>query len=80
MKTFLTAFFILILACVSRAQVEFIPENYFPNDDPSQPPIVTWKSHGNLLFNNWLNYYVYQLTPFDVNDIGTQVSELPIQL
>ncbi len=47
-----------------------IPENYFPNDDPSQDPIVTWKSHGNLLFNNWLNYYVYQLTPFDADNIG----------
>ena len=47
-----------------------IPENYFPNDDPGCDPIVTWKSHGNLLFSNWLNYYVYQLTPFDTNDIG----------
>ncbi|MGQ9427064.1 homoserine O-acetyltransferase MetA [Gilvimarinus sp. F26214L] len=47
-----------------------IPENYFPNDDPTQQPTVTWKSHGNLLFNNWLNYYVYQLTPFDMEKIG----------
>ncbi|MEX1032768.1 MAG: homoserine O-succinyltransferase [Cellvibrionaceae bacterium] len=47
-----------------------IPENYFPNDDPSQQPTITWKSHGNLLFNNWLNYYVYQLTPFDMDRIG----------
>lgn len=47
-----------------------IPENYFPGDDPAREPIVTWKSHGNLLFNNWLNYYVYQLTPYDVEDIG----------
>ena len=47
-----------------------IPENYFPGDDPSKDPIVTWKSHGNLLFNNWLNYYVYQLTPFDIAQIG----------
>jgi len=46
-----------------------IPENYFPNDDPTQQPIVTWKSHGNLLFANWLNYYVYQLTPFDITQI-----------
>lgn len=50
-----------------------IPENYFPNDDPTQPPIVTWKSHGNLLFQNWLNYYVYQLTPFDETLIGTEI-------
>src|SRR5690606_8580154 len=46
-----------------------IPENYFPNDDPNQQPTVTWKSHGNLLFNNWLNYYVYQQTPFDLEAI-----------
>ena len=50
-----------------------IPENYFPGDDPSKEPIVTWKSHGNLLFNNWLNYYVYQLTPFDASLIGEQL-------
>ena len=47
-----------------------IPENYFPNDDPTQAPTVTWKSHGHLLFNNWLNYYVYQLTPYDIAGIG----------
>ncbi|MDA0977463.1 MAG: homoserine O-succinyltransferase, partial [Proteobacteria bacterium] len=47
-----------------------IPEHYFPDDDPTKDPIVTWKSHGNLLFNNWLNYYVYQLTPFDTSKIG----------
>ena len=50
-----------------------IPENYFPEDDPGKNPIVTWKSHGNLLFNNWLNYHVYQLTPFDPNEIGTNL-------
>jgi homoserine O-succinyltransferase/O-acetyltransferase len=48
-----------------------IPENYFPNDDPTANPIVTWKSHGNLLFSNWLNHYVYQLTPFRLEDIGS---------
>ncbi|MDH5738212.1 MAG: homoserine O-succinyltransferase, partial [Gammaproteobacteria bacterium] len=47
-----------------------VPENYFPDDDPAKTPIVTWKSHGNLLFANWLNYYVYQLTPFDAAEIG----------
>jgi len=47
-----------------------VPENYFPDDDPNQDPIVTWKSHGNLLFLNWLNYYVYQRTPFDARRIG----------
>ncbi|MEH7437136.1 homoserine O-succinyltransferase [Neobacillus drentensis] len=41
-----------------------MPENYFPNNDPTQPPINRWRSHGHLFFSNWLNYYVYQETPF----------------
>jgi homoserine O-succinyltransferase/O-acetyltransferase len=44
-----------------------IPQNYFPDDDPNQPPQVRWRAHANLLFSNWLNYYVYQQTPFDIN-------------
>ena len=46
-----------------------VPENYFPGDDPSQPPLVTWRSHANLLYMNWLNYFVYQSTPYDINTI-----------
>ena len=46
-----------------------IPRNYFPNDDPTQPPQVRWRGHASLLFANWLNYYVYQVTPFDVENI-----------
>lgn len=46
-----------------------IPENYFPDDDPSKPPMVKWRSHANLLYTNWLNYYVYQVTPFDLEEI-----------
>jgi homoserine O-succinyltransferase len=42
-----------------------IPENYFPNDDPTGQPLNTWRSHTHLLFSNWLNYYVYQQTPFE---------------
>ncbi|NLZ49621.1 MAG: homoserine O-succinyltransferase [Clostridiales bacterium] len=42
------------------------PKNYFPGDDPSQKPIVLWRGHGNLLFSNWLNYYVYQETPYEL--------------
>jgi len=41
-----------------------MPKNYFPNNDPTQMPKHMWKSHGNLLFGNWLNYYVYQQTPY----------------
>jgi len=46
-----------------------VPANYFPNDDPSKTPRVLWRSHGNLLFSNWLNYHVYQETPYDWNCI-----------
>ena len=42
-----------------------VPKNYFPNDDDTQPPMVTWRAHAHLLFSNWLNYFVYQTTPFD---------------
>ena len=48
-----------------------VPENYFPDDDPSQPPLVRWRGHGNLLFSNWLNYFVYQTTPYDIMTIGS---------
>ena len=44
-----------------------IPVHYFPNDDPSLPPQVTWRSHANLLYSNWLNYFVYQTTPYDLS-------------
>lgn len=46
-----------------------VPKNYFPEDDPSREPLVRWKGHSNLLYCNWLNYYVYQETPFDLNEI-----------
>lgn len=46
-----------------------VPKNYYPNDDPAQPPLVRWRGHANLLYANWLNYYVYQVTPFDVSQI-----------
>lgn len=46
-----------------------MPKHYYRNDDPSQAPVVTWRGHANLLFNNWLNYYVYQTTPYKLEDI-----------
>ena len=46
-----------------------IPMHYYKNDDPKQGPLVTWRSHGNLLFNNWINYYVYQETPYNIEEI-----------
>ncbi len=54
---------------VSKGLPIHIPKNYYPNDDPSQPPIVRWRGHANLLYGNWLNYYVYQITPYDLNEI-----------
>lgn len=46
-----------------------VPYNYFPGDDPCRPPIVRWRSAGQLLYTNWLNYYVYQTTPYDLNKV-----------
>lgn len=46
-----------------------IPKNYFPDDDPTREPIVSWRSHANLLYSNWLNYFVYQTTPYDITEI-----------
>ncbi|MFQ5784593.1 MAG: homoserine O-succinyltransferase [Alphaproteobacteria bacterium] len=53
-----------------------IPKNYFPNDDPTQPPVNSWRSHGHLLFANWINA-MYQSTPFDVSEIGKDRAERP---
>jgi homoserine O-succinyltransferase len=46
-----------------------IPKNYFKDDDPTQPPLVRWRSHGHLIFANWLNYCVYQITPYDLSTL-----------
>ncbi|OQB13850.1 MAG: Homoserine O-succinyltransferase [Firmicutes bacterium ADurb.Bin193] len=46
-----------------------VPKNYFPKDDPKHSPQVTWRAHANLLFSNWLNYHVYQTTPYDIDSI-----------
>ena len=47
-----------------------VPKNYYPGDDDSKEPIVRWRGHANLLFSNWLNYFVYQTTPYDIMAIG----------
>jgi homoserine O-succinyltransferase len=49
-----------------------VPKNYFPDDDDTKDPIVKWRSHANLLFSNWLNYFVYQTTPYDIMTIGEE--------
>jgi homoserine O-succinyltransferase len=51
-----------------RDDVE-MPRNYYQNNDPSLPPMVTWRAHANLFYSNWINYYVYQETPYDINKI-----------
>jgi len=47
-----------------------VPMNYYPGDDDTKEPIVSWRGHANLLFSNWLNYFVYQTTPYDIMSIG----------
>ena len=49
-----------------------VPKNYFPNDDDTKYPMVRWRGHANLLFSNWLNYFVYQTTPYDIMTIGRE--------
>jgi homoserine O-succinyltransferase len=46
-----------------------IPKNYYPYDDPDLDPLVRWRSTANLMFSNWLNYFVYQETPYNIEDI-----------
>ena len=48
-----------------------VPKNYYPDDDDTRRPVMTWRSHANLLYANWLNYFVYQTTPFDLGQIGS---------
>ena len=49
-----------------------VPKNYYPGDDDTKPPMLTWRAHATLLFTNWLNYFVYQTTPYDIAKIQNQ--------
>ena len=53
-----------------------VPKNYYPDDDDTKDPIVRWRGHANLLFSNWLNYFVYQSTPYDIMTIGSADGEV----
>lgn len=55
---------------LDRGLKPLIPKNYYKNDDPANPPVIKWRSHSTLLFVNWLNYCVYQITPYDLNEIS----------
>ena len=46
-----------------------LPYHYFPDDNPAKTPALTWRSHANLLYSNWLNYFVYQMTPYDLTNM-----------
>ncbi len=50
-----------------------MPVNYYPDDDPNKDPIFRWRAHAHLLYTNWLNYYVYQNTPYDLDDLEAVV-------
>ena len=54
---------------ISQGKKCNIPENYYPDDNPNNPPLVTWRAHAHLLFSNWLNYFVYQSTPYDIQKV-----------
>ena len=51
-----------------RSDVD-LPRNYYHDDNPDNAPMVTWRAHANLFYSNWINYYVYQETPFDISKI-----------
>jgi len=53
-----------------------VPENYYPDDDETKEPVVRWRGHANLLFSNWLNYFVYQTTPYDIETVGYASTEI----
>lgn len=60
---------------VAKGKDIALPAHYYPNDDPTQQPAATWRAHAQLLYTNWLNYYVYQTTPYDLDQVGTTESE-----
>lgn len=57
---------------IARGLDMALPAHYFPNDDPSCEPVSNWRSHAQLLYTNWLNYYVYQTTPYRISEIGEE--------
>ena len=60
---------------VARGMAMALPAHYYPGDDPAREPVATWFSHAQLLYTNWLNYYVYQTTPYDISRAGERDGE-----
>ena len=60
-----------IRSLLAKMHIEYVelPKNYYRDDNPDNSPVVTWRAHANLLYSNWINYYVYQETPYNINDI-----------
>ena len=58
-----------LLAESPESGVSMVPKNYYRDDNPDNAPVVTWRAHANLLYNNWINYYVYQETPYNIDEI-----------
>ncbi len=54
---------------IARGLTVSVPKNYFPGDNPEEYPLVTWRGHANLLYSNWLNYFVYQETPYNLDEL-----------
>ena len=54
---------------IAKGMKIHVPKNYYPDDDPTKEPVVRWRGHANLLFCNWLNYYVYQETPYNLGEL-----------
>ena len=57
---------------LSQGKPITVPKNYFPGDNPKKSPRVSWRAHANLLFSNWLNYFVYQTTPYDISSVAKE--------
>ena len=55
---------------LSQGKPISVPANYYPCDNPRRTPVVTWRAHANLLYSNWLNYFVYQTTPYDIEKVN----------
>ena len=53
-----------------------MPRHYFPDDDPSKTPRSNWRAPAQLLYTNWLNYYVYQATPYDLRNVGKEAPKI----